>query len=377
MSRPSTEILELFKHDLWKDQRELDRVTEDGNDRLVKHFENADEAQREAGIINHVQQLGYNVNVPRVYDVQEARISFEYIYGIRLFNLLVALDKLPAHLGGKIATVRKTLIERADQNQAQLQGALMTWPGASGGEKYDVVLKISNTIRILANALDISVDWDKMEKDVALIADIWGKGATVPFRDATTKNMVVASRGLWLGDFDSEDDRDAYIGESLSSDDLPSWVYADLVDFDFSSCLELTSPEDDFISLHFHERTWSRPPRKGDRMRWLPGPVSSEQVAASFIIRFFRFGGRKLAYRLLHPWGHRVRFRHDNGVFYFQRLPLILEEFWDDARSRIPSLLGFINAVARLGSRRAADIDHFMSAGLAEKRVYYVDMYPE
>jgi hypothetical protein len=198
---------------------------------------------------------------------------------------------------------------------------------------------------------------------------------TVPFRDATTKNMVLAAPELWLGDFDGEEARQAAIIRSFEADDIPTWLSSDLIDFDFASCGEVSTPEDDYVSLHFHERTWAHPPMSPHELLWGDDKPDGERAALTFLTRYYRFGGRKAAYRLLHPWGHRVRFRHDGDAFYFQRLPDIVQRLSPEVASQFPSLVEVTKAIARTLEAGRPGVDRFIAAGLGEKRNYFVDMY--
>ena len=146
----------------------------------------------------------------------------------------------------------------------------------------------------------------------------------------------------------------------------PHWLGADLVDFDFASCGEISTPEDDYISLHFHERTWLAAPSYGDRLHWSDDPPNAERAALTFITRYYRFGGRKAAYRLLHPWEHRVRFRHDGDAFYFERLPDIVRQLSPEVATRYPVLMGVTSAIARTLETGRPGVDQFIAAGLAE-----------
>jgi len=48
---------------------------------------------------------------------------------------------------------------------------------------------------------------------------------------------------------------------------------------------------------------------------------SLERTDLTWFVRYLRFGGRKLLYKLLNPKGFAVRFRYDEPSFYFEQLP--------------------------------------------------------
>jgi hypothetical protein len=151
---------------------------------------------------------------------------------------------------------------------------------------------------------------------------------------------------------------------------------APIIDFDFSSCLECSTPEDDPISLKYHERTWISRFQALQGLNW-GFKDNGMRAALTFLTRYYRFGGRKAAYRLLHPLGHRIRFRHDNDMFYFERLPGIILKLWPEAAEKIPKIMEFTATVARYLHGIRPGIDYFISGGFDEKRQYYTDMYPQ
>jgi hypothetical protein len=229
---------------------------------------------------------------------------------------------------------------------------------------------------MLCDTLEIPIDETRLERELRAIDHLWNAYATTPFRDAAPKNMLVASSELYLGAYNGEAERRSYLVNTLDGCDEPRWVNAPVVDIDFSSCCDLTTPEDDLISLRYHERTWECGPTRETPLTW-DGSHDAMRAALTFLVRYYRFGGRKAAYRLLHPWGHRIRFRFDSDLFYFQKLPAILDELWPEARKDIPELLRITEALSRhLGIGRP-EIDHFVAEGLAEKRIYYSDVFPE
>jgi len=114
----------------------------------------------------------------------------------------------------------------------------------------------------------------------------------------------------------------------IQSEDLSFWHAVPMCDIDFSSVIHLTSIEDDPISLHCHEWTYGSQPTDAASfvLDSCLGQVSAERTAASFLVRYLRFGGRKLAYYLVNPQGFKVRFAYDDPLFYFRLLPEICED---------------------------------------------------
>lgn len=373
---PSLETLHAFKTALWKDQRHLNHLETNGQDCLVKHFTNTEETNREISIIQQISSLSKSARVPDIIDVDGTAIHYSYIRGIRIFNLFVEFDRLHPNLREKGILIKRRLLARCDINQREIQGILISLPKIPGSYHYPAGKKVGQIMRILANAVGIVLDEQQIDAELRTLDEKWEPMATVPFRDATIKNMVLAAPELWLGNFDSEKARKLYIVRTLEKDSLPAWTEAQIFDFDFSSCAELSTPEDDPISLHYHERTWAGPPKDPSQLVWT-GTADGIRAALTFLVRYYRFGGRKAAYRLLHPWGHRIRFRHDNDLFYFLRLNGILKRLWPESCDELKSIFDFTDAVAHSLEGTRPSVDYFLATNFVEPRRYYVDMYPE
>jgi len=373
---PNREILSLFKRELWKDQRLLEMVTIDSNECLKRSYETENLAETEVQLFQFLEDRLKTASIPHVISRIGNMVVFPYIRGIRVFNLFVELDKLDPPLSELGQDLKIEILARCERNQIDIQNALIDYPNFSQSQIYPAGKKILSMARLLAEVLGIIVNYDEINKELDLIDEMWQSYAWVPFRDATTKNMVLASPDLWLGGFNGEESRRKYLVDTLLTGTYDKWFNAPIVDFDFSSCNEKSTPEDDVISLKFHERTWSGLPSNPLELRWV-GTEDPTRAALTFLVRYYRFGGRKAAYRLLHPWGHRIRFRHDDDTFYFQRLPGIITRLWPDSQKKIPAMLEFTSTAARLLANWRPDIDYFIAEGLAEKRRYYVDMYPE
>jgi hypothetical protein len=376
LMRPTRQALDVFKADLWKDQRELRQVVVDGLPCLQKHFLSQEEASTESRLLRYLSSALTVAAVPQIIKESDRSITMPYIRGIRLFNLLVELDQLTPPIDDWGREIKRRLLGEANARQAEIQRALMRFEMATGSRVYPAAQKIRAIVEILSECLGINVDYEVLDRELVEFNRRWQPFAYVPFRDATTKNMVVASEALWLGQYSSEADRTMYLRETMEGKDLPEWVFSPVLDFDFSSCVDLSTPEDDVISLNYHERTWSGPPLPQRSLNW-GFDHNGERAALTFIVRYYRFGGRKAAYRLLHPWGQRVRFRYDSDQFYFARLPSIVASLWPEAEQRFPALLEITELIGRsLGTVRA-DIDYFIGENLGENRTYYVDMYVE
>jgi len=377
MISPSQKTLEVFREDLWKDQRRLEKASVGGKTCLIKYYVSEDEAKHEKAVLRRLSSDLQTACVPDVLDEGADFAVLPYLSGIRVFNLFVELDRLKPPIDGVAREIKSLILRRCEDNQREIQAVLTDWSKESHPTPYPQH-KITTLIRLLADCFGIDIDHDRLDEETAQLADILTRGSSVPFRDATTKNMVLAAPELWLGNFKGEDERSTAIYESLCNSSRPGWLDAPIYDFDFASCINTTTPEDDVVSLRFHERSWAGMPESADDLVW-HGEPDAERAAITFFVRYYRFGGRKAAYRLLHPSGHRIRFRHDNDVFYFERAPSVMKHLWPDAQDAFPELLEFTSIVSKCLQVPVSSYDFFRAkyGKTLQQRTYYVDMFPE
>jgi hypothetical protein len=145
----------------------------------------------------------------------------------------------------------------------------------------------------------------------------------VPFRDATPKNLSLAWPEIWRGRATPGQKRD------LVRDAAAQWCLklsgssplaeAPIVNIDFSSCDELTVPEDDPISLLLHEASWLGDLPKASQLLWLDMEPDPARLAIGMAVRLYRLGGRRLSYRLVHDGGYRARYADESIAFHFSR----------------------------------------------------------
>lgn len=365
-------IIELFKKDLWKDQRKLDVKIETGQ--IVKYYEDQEELITEISVTNFLNQKKI-AGIPIIVQNSPFSTIMPYYNGIRLFNLFVELDSLTEKHNDTISTIKKQLIERCETRQKLIQSSLIEW--SKGQNKLEAYphAKLKSIVTILASCLGIVVDFPKIEKEIDEINAYWQTVVNVPFRDATTKNMILASPKLYMENYSSDSERKSYLYDSIQSGSFYEWFNAPIIDIDFSSCIHNTTFEDDVISLKYHERTWNGVYPKASELLW-NGKPDGQRAAITFLIRYFRFGGRKAAYRLIHPTAHRIRFKYDNDIFYFTRLSPIMTKLWPQCEKEYPTLMCFIDTVSRYLATTQIVTDSFLEYSSNEKRTYYSDVFP-
>lgn len=363
----------LFERDLWKDQRVLECKKIAGQQIMVKHYDTSDELQTEVSVSHYLNEKGVE-GIPPIEKDKDATTVMPYYSGIRLFNLFVELDALRNDYNDKISSIKRELINRCEQRQMMIQSCLIDWRETQNGREAYPHAKIKSIIDILSFCLGIDIDESVIDGEIASINEYWQKTANVPFRDATPKNMILNSPKLYMENYDSDEERSAYIAASIKNGTYKEWMESQIIDIDFSSCIHDTTYEDDVISLKFHERTWEGAIPSANELLW-HGEVNNKRAAITFLIRYFRFGGRKAAYKLMNPRGHRIRFKYDNEQFYFSRLGQILISLWPGCSSEFPNILKFIDTAAKYLPMKNVTTDLFQEYRL-KKPNYYTDVFP-
>lgn len=332
--------LEFFRRDLWKDERKFERVfVHDGE--FDKYCFTEGAARREALVLEHLSTAEGEQLAPRVLRVEGPHLVMERVDGIRMFDLLRYLRALELdRRDGVAARVWTLLINRCRMRLAKIQTVLLAnYVDFASGGTYPMQAKLVGLLGLFQDVLELppQLAW---ERDLRAFVDYWDANASlIPFRDATTKNMLVEVPELSVDLNLEPSERMGVLAALLDRESEEYWSLLSIRDFDFSSVEHMTSPEDDPISLHCHEWTYGSCTLAPEAFVLLPSNFmpDSYRCAASLMVRFLRFGGRKLAYKLLNSQGFEVRFEYDNPLFYFRTVkgacaqlsPLFVKEHAD------------------------------------------------
>lgn len=366
--------IELFKRDLWKDQRKLEVIKKEGEERaLVKYYDDIEEMKTEISITNFLNDK-YVEGIPVIKSYGERSTIMPYYNGIRLFNLFVELDTLTRKRDDNISKIKKELILRCENKQRQIQKEMLEWRKEQKIREAYPHAKLKSIVYILANCLEIVIDKNAIEREIDDINFYWSNVVGIPFRDATTKNMILNSSKLNMENYSSDEERNAYISKSIHDKTYYEWMDAPIIDIDFSSTIHDTTYEDDVVSLKYHERSWAGRYPEVNELLWY-GEPDMKRAAITFLIRYFRFGGRKAAYRLIHPKAHRIRFKYDNDLFYFTRLPVIMKNLWSSCVDEYPNLMRFIETAAQYLVTARVTTDLFLEYGNKQAK-FYTDVFP-
>jgi hypothetical protein len=245
-------------------------------------------------------------------------LEMGFAAGIRLYDLM---RHLPGH--PRETAIRTILLNRCIDRLRDMQDFMMTKSETMTSAPYPFDSKVIDLLKTLTELIGVPFT-PEIKSELAFMQIAWNALCVIPFRDATPKNIVVGIESL--SPLIHSNERARRLSEILKKDDV-FWQEVPLIDIDFTSTRELTTPEDDVISLLAHGMTF-RP----EHVEVASQPLlttfnpSLQRCDLTWFVRYLRFGGRKLLYKLLNPRGFNVRFRYDEPSFYFEQLPQRLSE---------------------------------------------------
>ncbi|MCL2041196.1 MAG: metallophosphoesterase [Bacteroidales bacterium] len=331
-------IIDYFTNKILKDRRQL--VLNDGNATIRKYF-----LEEDKGFENKVLTTLFenNFSVPEIQEQTKDYIDLNYYKGIRIFNLIVSIDALKnkykqnglEYKYKELNDIAEKLLNRCEDNQRKIQLELYNkFKDTKELSKYPQE-KLTDMIGLLFSYiknLDTEIDRDIVMEEMNTVYKHFQDYAIVPFRDASIKNMILKNDDLYLKNFNGdENERNKYIEELFTENKLNSIIdTSDIIDLDFSSCIHLTTTYDDVISFRFHEKTapyFSFEDIKPWNCIMENKETDTNMLSATLIIRFLRFGGRKLLYRIIAPQLHSKRFKHETESYYFKELQNIISHY--------------------------------------------------
>ena len=365
-----------FHDELWKDLRPFPRASNPEN--FAKDCFTEEAATIEASIMMLLgERLGFDA-IPRPVAVEGSVLVMKRAEGVRLFDLIRHLKSFAGNELEDMATEALTILRsRCKERLRSVQLHLAELAPLYSHKTYPLDEKLTCFLELFLRVMDIRspLDWRGELSDFLAFWEM--DCVSVPFRDATTKNMIIIDPRLNLNPSDDmEISQRKMVAELLASESQSFWSEVPLMDVDFSSIVHLTSAEDDPISLLCHEWTAS-----GQHMAPAEfildnrlGVPDGGRAAATLLVRYLRFGGRKLAYRIINSQGFKVRFAFDNPMFYFETLRKSAEQLSPEFVLKYPGLFSVVEAIAvgwNSGSR--ADHEHLNVDHL--RRYYQVEHY--
>lgn len=356
--------VEYFVAELWKDRRDFPSPPE--HDRFAKDCFTVANAELEVETLDHISSLLGPAAVPRVLGRRGSVVSMERVPGVRVFDLVRHLKA--ADNQEKARAALHVVMSRTGARLAEVQVALLSLDVCKSQlEPYPLKVKVDSLLRLFIRVLDIRHTDIAWESDVASLSDYWvDHCAVVPFRDATTKNMFLDLPDIGSNWSDDMESNQANVIEKILADQpLDVWESCRLADVDFSSVNHSTAPEDDPLSLYFHEWTYGLRNAIPESLILDPrlGLPSPERAASAALVRYLRFGGRKLAYKLLNAQGYNIRFAYDDPLFYFREIPSLCDELCPSFGEKYPDLFVLISRI----------LDGYTGGTQADKELLRVD----
>jgi len=382
-----------FSRNISKEERNrtiADHLRDGG---FLKVCQSASHAETERAALLWLRERRSPCPVPAVRNLRGGQLCLEDVDGIRLYDLLRLLRTIADQGGAEAAAAGiagRTLLGRALQQLMQLQRDLFAWPGGADAPPYPLHTHLVQLLAALADVLGlVPLDGDE-RVELKSLQRIWEEAdVRLPFRDATAKNIIMAVPALSPRRESDPQRRLEAVRAWLGQDQADR---ARLVEVDFASVVHRTAPEDDLYSLLAHAGTlpWGRElladldpneafwPRAVARL--VPGIDPSfspdpERAARALLVRYLRFGGRKLLYRALNPTAYGIRFRYDDPRPYFASLRpalLGLDPGFADRFPRLFDRLGLLErAVTLLPAWQPEREVHDFSSDTSTRAVVY------
>jgi len=343
--------VEYFVNELWKDRRPFP-VAKDPNEFAKDCFEYP-LALIEACVLLLLQErLGEGV-VPAPKRIEANSVLIQQrVSGARFYDLIRHLRSIEGENADSSAAVAySTIMGRARARLRLVQLELAHLQPLFCHKPYPLRDKLSSLLELFLRVLDIQQPPPGWKDSLEDFVDYWEADCvSIPFRDATTKNMIIVDERLALGqEKDGDRTQRTAVGDLLLNEPPEFWQTVPIVDVDFSSVVHLTSIEDDPISLHCHEWTYGSQPIAPtsfvlDDSLGQPNP---ERAAATLFVRYLRFGGRKLAYYLINSQGFKVRFAYDNPLFYFAEIPKLCGALSQKFLTKYSDLIAVVELIYR------------------------------
>lgn len=349
-------VLQHFRADISKDEHFRGRDERSGCHIFVKQVRDEDSGRREFEALSLLAAVPGEVLVPRPLDLRQGELHLELVEGIRLYDLLRLLGQLAngePELTRTANDVATLLLARARGRIELMQAHLADAADILSTGPYPCEIKVEGMFALLSQLLGLSPLGSKARAELAAFKTRWDTWASVPFRDATPKNIIVAVEALAIGRHPGAAARRDALARLMTRVGMDFWRTVPLFDIDFTSVEHRTAPEDDLVSLLAHEASFRAlspagggadiPSAGGLRTTLQRNP---ERAASALFVRYLRFAGRKVAYRLVNPVGGATRFRHDHFSFYFDMMPRFVSGLHPALLQTMPATLARWSAIA-------------------------------
>lgn len=311
-----------------------------GTSTFVKHCADESTARAEFIALEALSSHQPEPLAPRPFVVEGATVAMELIEGIRVLELMQQLPRLELDGYVPVGSGRRLLarlLSHLAVTQPLVIEASARWPTSP----YPFEEKVRVLLSLLARRLRLPQPLPRYEGELRTLEEEWLSVVDTPYMDSVPRNMVMLDDRLSPRRLDHAE-RAAALRWILSQE--PQWLEeAPIREFDFSSVWGLTTVEDDWVSLQMHEVT----AELVGELTLPPGADRGRRLALTLFMRYLRFGGRKMAYALMHPAGFATRFAGHDAGFYFRRLPQLVAEADAALVNQCPAVFGRIEELSR------------------------------
>ncbi len=363
-------LLKLFYTDLWKDFRQLEVISVNGDKAIRRYSDNQTSIQDEYQFIKELKKKA-SFKIPNIISHTDNYLLFQYVPGTRAFNLLMDLKVLYEQEKNKeyfsIGTqIMQLLQDDLKEFQSFYEG---NYAEETHLDLYPAFEKTKNVFFLLTSMLGLQMSVDELDK----IISIYLSNSDTPFRDATPKNVILDIPLLNQKNFNSRNERLDVVKEQVKSGELKRKIIRDIVyHIDFSGCSFRCPKKDDWITISQHEASvWLKEHNQKRNVG-----ESDEELCTKFV-RFSRLGGRKLAYRLLNNSGYQIRFGLDNEAYYFYQLSDICKTLVKRGIISDPSVSDVMLQLVKACNYTPPE-DYFHSHKMVKNdtTIYYSDVFP-
>ena len=320
-------LINLFLKDMYKDIRKIEVIGKKPEWVLRRYSDGVVSIEDEYSFLNKLQRLSdRNWKIPSILNVTSQYIDFKYIRGIRLFNFIIELKYFHLVEHSQQSLYTSELIKEIITEQLLNFQSLIPKLKITDNHFYPVEKKLLSPISLLCGGSSFEYDLDEVRSDLFVIAKYYDSISTSLFRDATLKNVIYDNPLLYRKNFINDSDRRIKIRDMLRSGYFTEkCLYENMYYIDFTSCKYSCPQIDDYIAINLHEC-----------VAWIPSSqsfynrnINDINFLITLFVRYLRFGGRKLSYRIYNSRGHKIRFRFDDEKLYFEKLVEITKKLSD------------------------------------------------
>lgn len=367
-------IIKEFISEFLKEKRKLDLINQ--NDRLIirRYSDGITAIEEEIIIIKYLKNKLLDIKIPSIINYENDYIDFEYIEGIRCFNLLIELKRLYHTQKNKmrIFQIARKILITLNQHLKLFQNTAVELKELVKIRNYPYESKSINALNLLSKIINNSRIDNEIADDIQSLSKLVNENCDVPFRDCTPKNTIIHFPELSMRYLTSEYQRKQKIIALIDHERInPELITNQIYHLDYSGFPFFCTHFDDWICLNFHESTqWLL-----DHNGFIEGPPENELFWATAIFRFLRLGARKLAYQLLSKNAANIRYKYENAAYYFRFIEMWILKLMQAGIIKGEKWLE-LNSSLITACSLTPNIDYLEYYNEISPSSYYTDVYP-